>query len=248
VIVDRATDAALDGCARRVGSAPKAVQVWSTPIGTERFATVSTGSSLRRSQVRSWGNRPTCRTLIRMRSQVQVLAGPPAKPPRQSVVGFPVTTLSLLAEPASSCGGRIVAASALSATPRHPLAWSAHGPAARDRPRRCTVLTARTRHAAKGAGIGTPRGQRRSSIEEGLRGHRCTPCFHLFHLASHHSCRPSWPRQEQSKPRTQAGNLLAVSLWCWCGRKWNWWLFRSLLHLGLGGRIHRLADRESLPA
>ena len=29
---------------------------------------------------------------------------------------------------------------------------------------------------------------------------------------------------------------------------WNWWLFRSLLHLGLGGRIHRLADWESLPA
>jgi len=29
--------------------------------------------------VRSWGNKPACRTLIRMRSQVQVLPGPPAK-------------------------------------------------------------------------------------------------------------------------------------------------------------------------
>jgi hypothetical protein len=34
------------------------------------------------------------RLLIRMRSQVQVLAGPPINPAGQSVVGFPVTTLS----------------------------------------------------------------------------------------------------------------------------------------------------------
>jgi hypothetical protein len=38
---------------------------------TERFATVSRGTSSPRWQVRSWGNRPGWRTPIRMRSQVQ---------------------------------------------------------------------------------------------------------------------------------------------------------------------------------
>jgi hypothetical protein len=44
------------------------VHVWSTAIGTERFATVSSGASLRRSQLPSCGNKPPCRTLIRMSS------------------------------------------------------------------------------------------------------------------------------------------------------------------------------------
>jgi len=34
----------------------------------------------------------------------------------------------------------------------------------------------------------------------------------------------------------------------WCGRKWDWWIFRSLLHFEFGGRIYRLADRKSLSA
>jgi hypothetical protein len=50
---------------------PPRAGVWSTfgphAIGAERFATVSSGTSLRRSPMRSCGNKPRCRTLIRMR-------------------------------------------------------------------------------------------------------------------------------------------------------------------------------------
>jgi hypothetical protein len=41
------------------------------PIGTERSVTVSSGASWCRSHVQSCRNKPECRTLIRMRSQVQ---------------------------------------------------------------------------------------------------------------------------------------------------------------------------------
>jgi len=37
---------------------PSLVHVWSTLHGTEWLATVSSGASLRRSPMRSWGNRP----------------------------------------------------------------------------------------------------------------------------------------------------------------------------------------------
>jgi hypothetical protein len=57
---------------RRAHEHIQAWRCWSTfgphAIGTERFATVSSGASLRRSPVRSCGNKPPCRTLIRMRS------------------------------------------------------------------------------------------------------------------------------------------------------------------------------------
>jgi hypothetical protein len=62
-------------------STVRPADIWSTfgphAIGAERFPAVSSSSQLRRWQVRSWGNRPGGRTLIRMRSQDQVLAGPP---------------------------------------------------------------------------------------------------------------------------------------------------------------------------
>ena len=48
-------------------------------------------------------------------------------------------------------------------------------------------------------------------------------------------------RNERSRP--SAISLVSV----WRGER-DWWLFRSLLHLRLGRRIHRLADRESLSA
>ena len=61
----------VPGQACDVGPVPRH-DTWSTfgphAIGTERFATVSSGASLRRSPMRSWGNRLGRRTLIRMRS------------------------------------------------------------------------------------------------------------------------------------------------------------------------------------
>ena len=57
------------------------IVAWSTfgphPIGAERFATVSSGRSFAQVAGAILRNRPAGRTLIRMRSQVQVLAVPP---------------------------------------------------------------------------------------------------------------------------------------------------------------------------
>jgi hypothetical protein len=76
-----AEDRSAGGVRDQTGTGKPDRNAWSTfgphAIGTERFATVSSGASLRRSPMRSWGNRLGRRTLIRMRSQVQVLAGPP---------------------------------------------------------------------------------------------------------------------------------------------------------------------------
>jgi hypothetical protein len=74
------------------------VHVWST---SHRNLTVRNGlqrspavGHSRRLQARSWGNRPGGRTLIRMRSQVQVLAGPPTIVAGQSAVGSKPGTLA----------------------------------------------------------------------------------------------------------------------------------------------------------
>jgi hypothetical protein len=57
------------------------VVAWSTfgphPIGCERFLTVSNGTSFAQATAAILGKQALGRTLIRMRSQVQVLAGPP---------------------------------------------------------------------------------------------------------------------------------------------------------------------------
>ena len=69
--------------ATRSAAAPRAGRTWSTSgphtTGTERFATVSSGYLVRAGRGAILGKRARRRTLIRMRSQVQVLAGPPAK-------------------------------------------------------------------------------------------------------------------------------------------------------------------------
>jgi hypothetical protein len=66
---------------------PRAGHAWSTfgphAIGAERVATVSSGTSLRRSHVRSWGNRPPGRTLIRMSSSGSPSSVPRAQRPRR---------------------------------------------------------------------------------------------------------------------------------------------------------------------
>ena len=84
--------------ATRSAAAPRAGRAWSTfgphAIGTERFATVSSGTSSRRSRVRSCGNRTGSRTLIRMRSQVQVLAGPSAKALPERLPATPLDRLA----------------------------------------------------------------------------------------------------------------------------------------------------------
>jgi hypothetical protein len=63
---------------------PRLVHTPSEPSGSQRSPAV--GRS-RRLQARSWGNGPWGRTLIRMRSQVQVLAGPPLIPAGHSAAG-----------------------------------------------------------------------------------------------------------------------------------------------------------------
>jgi hypothetical protein len=72
---------------------------WSTfgphAIGTERYPAVSSGASWCRSQVGSCGYEAG-RALIGMRSQVQVLAGPPAKITGESVAVFEPVALPVL--------------------------------------------------------------------------------------------------------------------------------------------------------
>jgi hypothetical protein len=68
-------------------------RVWSTfgphAIGTERFATVSSDASLRRSQLRSCGNKPPWRTLMKMRSARRSVIDRPCRtgPPAAARVG-----------------------------------------------------------------------------------------------------------------------------------------------------------------
>jgi hypothetical protein len=116
------------------------VHIWST---THRNPTVASGRQRspavhhsRRCQVRSWGNRPGGRTLIRMKSEVQLLPGPPPVPAGQSAAGL----------------GR--AGAARPAPPAHPVAPP--GPPTRasgsttttHRGRAPSPRTAATRHAA----------------------------------------------------------------------------------------------------
>ena len=60
---------ATGATAARVGL----VYVWSTSHRSRVFATVSSGTSFAQVAVRSWGNRPGCRSLIMMRSRRSVL-------------------------------------------------------------------------------------------------------------------------------------------------------------------------------
>jgi hypothetical protein len=70
-----AEDRSADGVRDRTRPGTSWSPVWSTfgphAIGTKRFATVASGTSWCRSQLRSCGDEPRCRTLIRMRSQVK---------------------------------------------------------------------------------------------------------------------------------------------------------------------------------
>jgi hypothetical protein len=38
-----------------------------------------------------------------------------------------------------------------------------------------------------------------------------------------------------TKPRENTRNFLVISLWRWCGWKWDWWILRSFLHFEFGG-------------
>jgi hypothetical protein len=81
---------------------PRLVHTPSEPSGSQRSPAV--GRS-RRSQTRSCGNRPGGRTLRKMRSQVQVLAGPPPIPPAHGHPGRS-STPALPARPTGSCHPR----------------------------------------------------------------------------------------------------------------------------------------------
>jgi hypothetical protein len=160
------------------------VHIWST---THRNPTVASGRQRspavhhsRRCQVRSWGNRPGGRTLIRMKSEVQLLPGPPPVPAGQSAAGL----------------GR--AGAARPAPPAHPVAPP--GPPTRasgsttttHRGRAPSPRTAATRHAATSRCSLLPCPQR-SRPRRALR----TPAW------------PAWSLSGQARPPRPAPNPAA---------------------------------------
>jgi hypothetical protein len=178
-------------------SAPGLVHVWSTchrsravRNGLQRSPAV--GRS-RRSPVRSCGNRSRGRTLIRMRSQVQVLAGPPP-------------SSQVRALPAASRARSLLAWAALGphADPRRHVQWPLRGrpPGRQARRRPPTVVAYPARGRQPRGGVATARCSLHPCPPRRRRDGLCTPAWPAWSLSGKRGRRGPHPPRRPGPPAT----------------------------------------------